>query len=196
MEKIVKSPSKHYSPLRYPGGKACLSGYLSELIKDNHIENCTYIEPYAGGAGAALTMLFLEKVDSIIINDLDKSIYFFWKTILTQTDQFINKISKTKITIAEWHKQKAIYRSKQSSPFDLGFATFFLNRTNRSGIIDGGPIGGAKQKGNWKIDARFNKEDLIERIENIDSYKKRIKITNKDGIALLKGIYLCKNQFV
>src|SRR5687767_8562081 len=118
MNNIVKSPSKHYSPLRYPGGKACLSEFLASVIKANNIPNCTYVEPYAGGAGAALTMLFLEQVDSIIINDLDKSIYSFWRAVVNQTEPLIKKISKTKVNMKEWYKQRDIYRSKTSNQLD------------------------------------------------------------------------------
>ena len=193
---IVKSPSKHYSPFRYPGGKSCLSVFLSEVIKKNEISNCTYVEPYAGGAGAALTMLFLEKVDNIIINDLDKAIYSFWKSILNNTKDFIEKINSIEVTIDEWYNQKQIYKDKKSNQFDLGFATFFLNRTNRSGIIEGGPIGGNDQSGKWLINARFNKTELIKRIENISSYKSRIRIKNKDGIKLIGDLKGEKNQFI
>ena len=196
MQEIVKSPSKHYSPLRYPGGKSSLSCFLATLIKNNKIENCTYVEPYAGGAGAALTLLFLEKVDSIIINDLDKAIYSFWKAILNHTDKFVEKIQNVEISIEEWRRQKEIYRNKRSTQLDLGFAAFYLNRTNRSGIIEGGPIGGVNQTGKWLIDARFNKADLIERIKNIASYKSRIKVSNKDGIELLKLLHTNKNYFI
>jgi DNA adenine methylase len=196
MRNIVKSASKYYSPLRYPGGKACLSDFITETIKINAIENCTYVEPYAGGAGAALTMLFLEKVDNIIINDLDRAIYCFWRAVLNQTEALIKKISSVQLTIDEWYQQREIYRSKSSSQIDLAFATFFMNRTNRSGIIEGGPIGGISQKGKWPLNARFNKEDLIHRIRNIASYRSRIKVMNKDGIQLLKEIHKQKNQFI
>jgi len=196
MNRIVKSASKHYSPLRYPGGKSCLSDFLASVIKNNKIKDCTYVEPYAGGAGAALTMLFLEKVDNIIINDLDKSIYSFWRSVLNQTDAFIEKIETTKVSMKEWYKQREIYRSKNPNQLDLAFATFFMNRTNRSGIIEGGVIGGVNQTGNWLIDARFNKPALIQRIRNIASYKSRIQVTNEDGIELLKRIHKNKNQFI
>jgi len=193
---VIKKPNKIYSPLRYPGGKASLSSFLFDIIDYNHIVNCTYIEPFAGGAGAALTLLFLEKVDQIIINDLDKSIYAFWKAILNYTEKFTEKIWDIDVTIEEWHKQRQIYKNKCSSEFDRGFATFFLNRTNRSGIIEGGPIGGTKQKEKWKIDARFNKESLIERIKKIALYRSRIKILNLDGIELMKQIRNMPNILV
>lgn len=196
MEKILRAPSKHYSPLRYPGGKAVLSNYLSNLIKSNNISECTYIEPFAGGAGAALTLLFLEKVDNIIINDLDKAVYCFWKSILSHTDKFIEKVEDAEITIEEWYRQRAIYKNKKSNQLDLGFTAFYLNRTNRSGIIEGGPIGGINQNGKWLINARFNKPNLIQRIKNIATYKSRIQVTNKDGIELLKETYKNKNYFI
>lgn len=193
---VIKKSRKFYSPLRYPGGKAGLSSFLFNIIDYNRIVNCTYIEPFVGGAGAALALLFLEKVDQIIINDLDKSIYAFWEAILNYTEKFIKKIWDIDLAIEEWHKQRQIYKNKYSSKFDLGFATFFLNRTNRSGIIEGGPIGGMKQKGKWKIDARFNKERLIERIKKIALYRSRIKILNIDGIELMKHVYNMPNILV
>lgn len=193
---IIKKPSKHFSPLRYPGGKASLSNFIGELIKLNEIENCTYVEPFAGGAGAALNLLIHEKVDSIVINDFDRAIYSFWHSVLNETEKFINKVESIPITINEWRKQKEIYHCNSSPLFEKGFSAFFLNRTNKSGIITGGPIGGIKQKGRWKINARFNKEDLINRIYEIGLYKKRIKILNMDGLSLLKDLTLNKNLFI
>lgn len=195
MLEIANKIYNHNSPLRYPGGKSCLSDFLIKTIDQNGLVGCTYVEPYAGGSGAALTLLMLEKVDQIIINDLDRAIYCLWKSILCDTKKFIDKLRRTSISIEEWHKQKKIYKTTKSD-FKLGFATFYLNRTNRSGIICGGPIGGIEQGGNWKIDARFNKIELIRRIEKIAIYKNRIKITNQDGIDLLNSLKGKENTFV
>ena len=155
-----KNQKFHYSPLRYPGGKTFLFPFFDKVIKENKLENVTYVEPFAGGAGAALALLFLEKVDRIVINDLDKAIYSFWKSAIFHSEDFIDKINKTPVTVKEWRKQKAIYNNPKSKQFDRGFATFFLNRTNRSGILEGGPIGGIEQKGIWKINARFYQKDF------------------------------------
>jgi len=193
---ILKRSTKYYSPLRYPGGKASLSSFLFDIIDYNQIVNCTYIEPFAGGAGAALSLLFLEKVDHIIINDLDSSIYSFWRGILYNTERFIKKINSVHVTIEEWHRQKKIYKDISSSEFDRGFATFFLNRTNRSGIIGGGPIGGMEQKGQWKINARFDKKKMISRIKKISLYRDRIKVFNIDGIELMKQVFNMQNILV
>ena len=186
----------HYSPLRYPGGKTFLFPFFDKVIKGNGLGSITYIEPFAGGSGAALALLFLEKVERIVINDLDKAIYSFWKSAIFDSEEFIKKMFSTPITINEWRLQKLIYNNPQSSCFDLGFATFFLNRTNMSGIVNGGPIGGIQQKGKWKIDARFNKEKLAERIRQLSLYKNRISVFNRDGVDLMKDYLNKKNVFI
>jgi len=179
---------KHqYTPLRYPGGKTSLFLFFDEIIKNGNWSSVEYIEPYAGGAGAALSLLLLERVDSIVINDLDPAIYAFWKSVLEDTDEFIKKIEGTAVTIEEWKKQKEIYKNRAvADMFDLGFATFFINRTNRSGVMNAGPIGGLDQSGPYKINARYNKESLVAKIKLIASYKSRISVSNSDGIEVIK----------
>lgn len=171
---------KNYSPLRYPGGKRKLYPFVSAVIK-NTGERKVYIEPFAGGAGIALLLLVNNDVDEIVINDYDKAIYSMWKAILTQTKKFLDKLNSVEITVDEWNKQKKIYTSQNKKySFELGFAAFFLNRVNRSGILSAGPIGGLDQKGDYSIDARFNKYDLSKRIRAIAKYKKRIHVYNHD----------------
>jgi len=186
----------HYSPLRYPGGKTFLFPLFDKLMERNCQTAATYIEPFAGGAGAALALLYLEKVDSIVINDLDKAIYSFWKSAICETQRFIETIRSTPVTVREWRKQRMIYQNRRSRCFDLGFSTFFLNRTNVSGIIDGGPIGGVDQKGEWKINARFNKVNLITRIEQLSEYRNRIAISNMDGVKLMRNYLQRKDVFI
>lgn len=181
--------SKYYSPLRYPGGKARLAEFLSKLLKARSEDReVVFVEPFAGGAGAALQLLIEGKVSKIVINDLDPAIFTFWKVAVNETDSLIRKIQRTDITVNEWRRQQKIYKNKPENDLKFAFATFFLNRTNRSGIIEGGPIGGLDQKGEWKIDARFNKKGLIERLRKIKEFRKQITVTNLDGINLLKRI--------
>jgi DNA adenine methylase len=177
------------SPLRYPGGKQQLAGYIKKIIEVNDFFDGIYVEPYAGGAGVALELLFSEYVRTIHLNDLDKNIYAFWYSVLFETEQLISLISSTEANLSNWE----IYSSLISEPnIDIplvqrGFATFFLNRCNRSGIISAGPIGGKNQSGPWKIDARYNKEALTERIKLIARYKNSIHISNMDCIDFLKS---------
>jgi DNA adenine methylase len=164
-------------------------------LEKNNNGDVTYIEPFAGGAGVALALLLMEKVSNIIINDYDVAIYCFWESILNDTQRFIRKIESVNVNIEEWEKQKRIY-DNTTSEFSLGFATFFLNRTNFSGVITGGPIGGREQKGEWKLGARFNKDKLIERIERISYFKNRIKVKNEDGLQLINKFSRRKDVFV
>lgn len=193
---ISKNPIKFASPLRYPGGKTRLVNFLSRAIaKIGSInEKLTLVEPYAGGAGASLKLLYSGEVSKIIINDLDKAIYSFWKVTISDTDYLINKIKRVKIDIDEWKKQKKIYNNPSSSIKKLAFATLFLNRTNRSGIITGGPIGGKGQSGFWKINARFKKDMIIERLEKLKENKNKISVRNLDGISLLKQLEKNKSK--
>ncbi len=191
--------SKFSSPFRYPGGKTRLAGFLCIAIEKifSEDEKIILVEPYAGGAGASLKLLFSGKVDRIIINDLDKAIFAFWKIAITDTDFLINKIKKVNINIEEWKKQKEIYNNPSSSIKELAFATLFLNRTNRSGIIEGGPIGGMKQTGFWNVQARFTKNTIISRLEKIKEFKNKISVRNLDGITLLRQLEKnkCKNRY-
>ena len=145
-------------PLRYPGGKWRIAPFFENVIRLNGLSLTQYIEPYAGGASLALSLLFTELVSEIHLNDIDPAIYAFWYSVLTRNQDFIQLLNQTQVTPDEWQKQKAIYaKGATSDQFALGFATFFLNRTNHSGILNAGMIGGRKQQGTWKIDARFNR---------------------------------------
>ncbi len=177
------------TPLRYPGGKSRITGFISKIIKDNNIVDGNYVEPFAGGCGVALNLLLSGIVKDIYINDKDRSIYAFWYSILNNCDEFIEKINSVDISVEEWKKQQKIQKNKEDCDlFELGFSTFFLNRTNRSGIIKGGIIGGLHQNGAWKLDVRFNKEKLIDKILKIVKYKENIHLYNLDAVEFLDTI--------
>jgi len=176
----------NYSPLRYPGGKGKIVPYFKQVFRDNHLCDGVYVEPYAGGASVALSLLLDGYASKVIINDIDRSIFAFWHAMLNETDKFCARIENTPVTIKIWKEQTSKQRLKaKCNLLDLGFSTFFLNRTNRSGILSGGVIGGLKQAGDWKINARYNKEELIRRIERIARYRKRIELHNLDALELI-----------
>jgi DNA adenine methylase len=179
---------KLYSPLRYPGGKNKLSKFIALICKENLIDG-HYVEPYAGGASVALFLLIEGYVKRVTINDYDRSIYAFWYSILNHTEKICSLIEGIEVNIDNWHKLRLIQNNKNNAEIlDLGFSTFFLNRTNISGIISAGPIGGYSQTGAYKIDCRFNKQDLISRIKKIAQFKDKIQIKNLDAIELVNDI--------
>lgn len=180
---------KFNTPLRYPGGKGKLTGFLKMIFEQNELLDGHYVEPYAGGAGIAINLLTSSYASCIHLNDLNPAVYGFWHSVVNQPEELCKAIRDVKITMKEWHRQKAVLNAPADhSPLEIGFATFFLNRTNRSGIIWGGVIGGKNQDGVWKLDARFNKDDLISRIERIAMYRSRIRLYNLDAADLIKTV--------
>ena len=174
--------------MRYPGGKNKLSKFIAKICLDNNV-NGHYVEPYAGGASVALHLLLEEKVQKITINDYDRSVFAFWHSVLKNTKKLCELIENTEINIENWQKAKNIQKNKEKAKLlDLGFSTFFLNRTNISGIINAGIIGGLGQNGKYKMDCRFNKQELVQRIKKIARYKKNIELYNLDALELIKKI--------
>ena|SRR5712691_2974003 len=180
---------RHVTPLRYPGGKAHLSRFFADLVRVNGLSDGAYVEPYAGGAGVGVSLLLGEYVDSVWINDLDPAVWAFWHSVIHADGELRRRIETTPLSLPERARQKAIYRrGLEAGVLPLGFAFFYLNRTNRSGILDGGVIGGKKQKGEWKIDARFNREELSDRVRRIARYGSRIHIYNEDALIFLQTV--------
>ena len=180
---------KHPSPLRYPGGKFALATILRRLRELNGFTGRSLAEPFAGGAGASLALLLQRETHHIHLNDLDQAIYAFWHSATFQSECFLRHLDQSPISLDEWKRWRHIYRSADASLLERGFAAFYLNRCNRSGIIkDGGVIGGADQRGKWKMDARFNKDTLRERIETLALERERISITNLDAIAFISSL--------
>ncbi|EJG0762267.1 DNA adenine methylase [Vibrio parahaemolyticus O5:K30] len=169
-----------YSPLRYPGGKSKLTAYIVETLKLNELEGGTYVEPFAGGCAIAWYLLLEGHVKKVWVNDLDPAIHSFWYSVLYRTDELCQLIQDTEVTIDEWHKQKHIY-ANENDVLLLGFSTFFLNRTNRSGIIKAGVIGGLEQTGNYLLDCRYQKDTLIAKIRAIAERVEDINLTNLDA---------------
>ena len=178
------------SPLRYPGGKTCLYELTSNILRLNRLERGHYAEPYAGGAGLALSLLFEGHVSDIHLNDVDRSIWAFWHSVLFETEALAAKIRDTRVDMPQWHEQRQIYLHQgEYDDLTVGFATFFLNRTNRSGIIKGGgAIGGLDQTGKYKIDCRFNREDLVKRIRRIAKYRSRIHLYRNDALIFIDAM--------
>lgn len=188
---------KGASPLRYPGGKSALTGFISQLISRLDLRSPVYVEPYAGGAGAALALLDCGSAQSVVINDLDPAIFSFWDSVVNHNSAFLEMFDNTPITLDEWGRQKAIYREgDRSDVVRLGFATYFLNRTNRSGVLNAGVIGGKAQAGAYKVNARFTKPALRPRLEWIGSQRDRIQVTNHDGLECLDHYLGKSNTFI
>lgn len=180
------------SPLRYPGGKALMTNFFIELFRLNGLKDVVYAEPYAGGAGAAINLLLQNKVSCIMINDANIGVFSFWYSLIHDSERFIQVIKDIPVTLTEWNHQRSIIKNADTPSFELGVATFFMSRTNRSGVITGGAIGGATEEkqaqAKYKIDCRFKKDKLIERLQAIVERKKQILVSNNDALDFLRNL--------
>lgn len=181
--------SLYQTPLRYPGGKRRLIPTVVQLLELNHLRDVQYVEPYAGGAAIALSLLYAEYASVAHLNDLSRPVYAFWHSVLNGTEELCRRIERVRLSLAEWRRQRDVYRNRETADLpDLGFATLFLNRTNRSGVLNGGVIGGKAQKSDWGIDARFNKADLVGRIRRIARYRNRIRLYQQDALDFTNNV--------
>ena len=174
------------TPLRYPGGKTQLAPFVIDLLGANDLFYGHYVEPFAGGAGIAWRLLFNNYVTHIHVNDIDPALHAFWYCALHRTDELCERIERGKVTMAAWRRHKAIQKRSRPAQLDLAVSTFFVNRTSRSGIMDGGVIGGNDQTGNYKIDARFNKSDLLRKIQRIGQYREQVSLSRLDALEFLR----------
>lgn len=176
------------TPLRYPGGKQKLTPFIREILTANDLVGGHYVEPYAGGAGVAMELLTDGAVGHVHLNDSSYHIYAFWRSVVTESEEFCRRISRATLNVEEWKRQREVVRAPdQHAELDVGFATFYLNRTNRSGVLSGGVIGGLDQSGEWKMDARFPRLELMRRIEVIARLADNITLTNLDAEEYFAG---------
>lgn len=187
---------RYLSPLRYPGGKATLAPFVAGIIASQSVRARQYVEPFAGGAGAALRLLIDEHVEHVVLNDIDAGVAAFWRAVFMHTDELARRVLTCKVSLIAWRRHRKTYMDKCGDDVELGFATLFLNRTNRSGILDAWPIGGLEQEGRWGIDARFNPEGLAARIRRLGKYASRVTICQEDGIALVDRYLRDRASFV
>ena len=177
------------SPLRYPGGKGKLYQRVKQIIDANELQTRIYTEPFAGGFGIGIKLMLNHDVERVIINDFDYHIYAIWSCIFNETDAFVDLIDKTDIDMDVWKQQKMIYNHYQEhSLLSVGFSAFFLNRTNYSGVLSGGPIGGVTQSGKYKLNCRFNKQRLIDLIKRIAQYRKQVEIYHLDATDFIDEV--------
>ena len=187
------------TPLRYPGGKSQVYEQIASILSLNNVSQRTYVEPFAGGAGLALKLLLRGDVPAIVLNDIDPAIANFWLTVLSTPNYLCDRLVETPVDVSSWFEQRAIYEddSLKWTP-QHAFATLFLNRTSRSGILRGGPIGGRSQSGSTKIDARLTPvtiKNLRSKIEKISRYRDRITIHSKDAVELLQDLSHEKDEY-
>ena len=175
------------SPLRYPGGKSALAGLFADILLGLDVRNPVYVEPYAGGAGAGVALLREGLISKLVINDIDPAVHAFWRAATECNAELVERVRTVPLRVEEWLHQRDVYRSGKGDTLELGFAFFYLNRTNRSGVLNAGVIGGQDQQGDYKIDARFNRDTLADRLLVIGEHADQIEVTDLDGRSVIRN---------
>ena len=178
-------------PLRYPGGKASLLNYIEKFITSNKISVQAILEPYAGSAAISIGLLSKGTISKAYINDSDQMIFAFWKTVMNNNKELIEMIDSLEVNLDAWFCYRKYLVDKPLTKFnekDVAMAFLFLNRTSYSGIVKAGPLGGKRQQSRYKIDCRFNKENLKKKIKSIEALSPKVKVFNMDGIQFMKEI--------
>ncbi|QOT19275.1 DNA adenine methylase [Paenarthrobacter sp. YJN-5] len=188
--------SRYASPLRYPGGKARMAPWLTDtfegLLGPMDVE--IWLEPFGGGAGAALTALCTGKVPEAWIVEANPALAAFWTTVMNDGPALAARVERTIPTLALFQESRenvgAALAGEHLNVFDLGLSAFILNRCSRSGMIlpSVGPIGGKMQAGQHTIAARFNAGALADRIRAVHALGDRFKVFAGDGISFLEDL--------
>ncbi|BCS56802.1 DNA methyltransferase [Adlercreutzia equolifaciens subsp. celatus] len=185
-----------YTPVRYPGGKSKIYPEFRAILERNGLIGASYAEVFAGGAGLAIKLLLRSDVSSIVINDYDRAVFCMWDAIVNNSDEMCSFVNDVDLDVKTWKKQREIYRKRETAdPLELAKATFYLNRTNVSGILGGGLIGGLDQKGAYKMGARFTRDTLIKKIENIADRKDDIEVSQLDAEVFIDRYLQNKGLF-
>lgn len=176
-----------YTPIRYPGGKSKLYPIVDAVIEANELAGCTYAEAYCGGAGLAVKLLLKGRVSRIVLNDIDPAVYSMWDAIVNHSEELCHFLREVPLTIDEWKARRAFFDSAEKPSLELGKSALYLNRTNRSGILRGGPIGGISQSGKYKLYARFTREALCDKVMAIAARSDAIELHNEDACDFIDG---------
>ena len=177
------------TPLRYPGGKTWLFEYVKEFLHFHELESKIVVEPYAGSASISVGLLRGNLMKEAYIGEKDPIIVSFWNAVLTRNDELVEYISTLEVTMETWFALKKYLSPTSTTNYDIvevAGAFLFYNRTNYSGIIKGGPLGGKKQLSPYKLDCRFNKERIIERIRGLKGLYGRLHIVESDGLVFMQ----------
>lgn len=189
------SARRYVSPLRYPGGKARMAPYLAAMFAEqvSVMDVEVWLEPFAGGAGAGLSLLDDDAVGEIWLTEKNPALAALWRAMLTENETLATHVEQTVPDLDLWawaRSQVAAAARPGTTDADTGFAALVLNRCSRSGMVNPrvGPIGGKSQNGPWTLASRWNAPALAERIRHVGSLSGRIRFTEGDAVTAIADL--------
>lgn len=172
------------SPFRYPGGKTWLVPRIRQWLISLSFRPRVFVEPFAGGAIAGLTVGFEKLADRVILAELDKQVAAVWKTILSDdADWLADRITSFDLTkehvLAELAKTNGNTR-------ELAFRTILKNRTFHGGIMAHGSSLIKRGENGKGLSSRWYPATIAKRILAIAAIRERFTFVEGDGIQVIK----------
>jgi DNA adenine methylase len=161
------------SPFKYPGGKTA----LAPRIVDRALPFGTVIEPFVGGG--AVMCRALDQGLRVVVNDLDPGIAAFWSEVFTDPSDLIELIRAVPANVHLYTllKHSAPADSKlgnaRSVKVAMAFKALYVRRLSFHGA-GRGILGGYDQTGPWRLDHRYNPENIIARIEQLHARRGQV----------------------
>lgn len=178
-----------HSPLRYPGGKSDFVATAFEIFEKSGFTGLPVVEPYAGSAAVSLGLLDFGLTSHVTLLERDPLLYCFWASVFDRPDELIAAFQDLPITIDTWHRLRPLLLVEKPNKrqfLEVGLAGLFFNRTNFSGILNAGPIGGKGQRSKYKVDCRTNKDEIISRLLALAMFSGKVDVHFGDAIDFIK----------
>ena len=178
------------TPLRYPGGKTWLLDYVKAFARFHKLSSTTIVEPYGGSASISVGLIRSQLVTDATVCERDPLIVAFWNVAIHRNEELIEYLSSLEINMETWYGLRRyldLEKTNLQNELEAAGAFLFFNRTNYSGIIKGGPLGGKKQLSKYKLNCRFNKGRIADKIRSLKALEDKLKIIQIDGLEYMKN---------
>lgn len=174
----------HRSPFRYPGGKTWLVPQIRCWLLSRQVRPARFVEPFAGGAIASMTVGFEHLAKHVVFSELDGGVSAVWKAVLNgEAEWLAQRILTFRVTLAE---VEAVLNAIATELRERAFQTIVRNRMQRGGILaEGAGLIKTGENGNGLL-SRWYAETLARRIHDINARKDRFTFVGGDGFDLIE----------
>lgn len=175
------------SPFRYPGGKTWLVPELRKWLLSLGFEPDAFIEPFAGGAIAGLTVAAEKLAYSVVLSELDDDVASVWKVIIEGTDQEVAWLCRRIVDFEVTPEEvRNVLLSEPSIQKARAFRTIIKNRMQRGGIM--APGAGLVKTGEAGkgLRSRWYPDTLSARIRSLRKLRDRITFLQCDAFDVIQ----------
>lgn len=196
-----KSPTnvasvRQLSPFRYPGGKTWLVPEIKKWVLSSTTEPKFFIEPFAGGAMAGLTVAAENLARDVVLCELDADVAAVWKLIFHGSVKDVDWLCKEIITfeVSLGNVQKVLSNNSQNNK-NQAFRTIIKNRMQRGGILAAGAGLVKSGEAGRGLNSRWYPQTLVNRIKALRALVGKIEFVEGDAFDLIEQYAKEKGAF-